>query len=178
MNHDHRDRRSTQENSQNPVYESEIKVLGHIQNEARDRVTRSSGDSEYSISETPIDPKISYENPTNPKLSYDDPSSSSNDEVTVTDLSSVDSKPSDSGRAVSTSSGHSKASEADIGTGIEVESEEKLSDEDPDGLQRTSISNVGEITVSSRADISKEGIIPRYFMYAYYFGPPAIEMNA
>lgn len=89
----------------------------------------------------------------------------------------MDSKPSDSDRAVSTNSRHSKASEADIGTGIEVESEEKLSDEDPDGLQRTSMSNVGEITVSSRADISKEGIIPRYFMYAYYFGPPAVKVN-
>ena len=157
------------------MYESEIKVLGHIQNEARDRVTRSSGDSEYSISETPIDSKISYENPIDPKLSYDDASSLSNDEVTVTDLSSVDSKPSDS--ADSTSSRDSKTSDADIGTGIEVESEEKLSDEDPDDLQRTSMSTVGEITVSSRADISKEGIVFLYFMYAYYFNWTVSDWN-
>ncbi|CAB4035695.1 partial, partial [Paramuricea clavata] len=159
-NHVHRGKRSVQKDSQNQVYESEIKILGHIESEARDRVVRSSGDSEYSISEIPIETKISHENYIDPKLSYDDPNSSSNDQVTVTDLSSVDSKPSDNDRAVSTSSGDSKSSDTDIGTGIEVESEEKLSDEDPDELQTTSQSTVGEITVSSRADISREVLWP------------------
>ena len=160
-NHVHRDKRSTQENSENHVYESEVKILGRIHNEVRDRVVRSSGDSEYSISETPINSKISHEDLNIPKLSYDDSSSSTNDEVTVTDLSSVEHepKPADDDQPVSTSPGDPKQSDPDIGTGIEVESEEKLSDEDSDELQTTSQSNVGEITVSSRADITKEGIV-------------------
>ena len=151
--HVHRDKRSAQENSENQVYESEVKILGRIDNNevSRDRVVRSSGDSEYSI----------YEHPNSPKLSYDDSSSSTNDEVTVTEVSSVDHDPKptrDDDRPVVVSPGDSKSSDADIGTGIEVESEEKLSDEDSDELQTTSQSTVGEITVSSRADISKEGI--------------------
>lgn len=121
---------------------------------------RSSGDSGYSISETPIDDhKSFYDNPTAPKISYDDPSSSTNDEVTVTDLSSVDSSPSDNDDVDSTSTKDSKASDAEIGTGIEVESEEKLEDEEPDKLQTTSQSTVGEITLTSRADISREGTL-------------------
>ena len=175
-NHVHRDKRSAQEDSQNQVYESEIKILGHIESEGRDRVVRSSGDSEYSISEIPIETKISHENYIDPKLSPDDPNSSSNDEVTVTDLSSVDSKPSDNDRAVSTSSGDSKSSDTDIGTGIEVESEEKLSDEDPDELQTTSQSTVGEITVSSRADISREGIIRCATVRKQGFEPTTLEL--
>ena len=152
----HRDKRSTQENSENNVYESEIKILGHINgNEVRDRVVRSSGDSEYSVSEIPFDPKEFHENSIGSKPSHND--QSTNDEVTVTDLSSVDSKPSNEDLKVSEHPGDSHPSDADIGTGIEVESEEKLSDEDPDELQTTSQSTVGEITVSSRSDISREG---------------------
>ncbi|XP_028397170.1 uncharacterized protein LOC114520990 isoform X2 [Dendronephthya gigantea] len=157
----HRDKRSIQQNDRNKVYESEIKILGHVDNTVRDRFVRSSGDSEYSISETPInDHKSFYDNPTTPKISYDDPSSSTNDEVTVTDLSSVDSSPSDNDDVVTTTAEDSKTSDAGIGTGIEVESEEKLKDEEPDELQTTSQSNVGEITLTSRADISREVLWP------------------
>lgn len=151
--HAHRDKRSTQDETENQVYESEVKILGHVENEARDRVTRSSGDSEYSISERPIRPKLTYDYSHTPNV-HDDPNTSTNDEITVTDLSSVDSKSSDE-PTVSTID--SKPSNADIGTGIEVEAEQKLSDDNPDEQQTTSQSTIEEITVSSRGDISREG---------------------
>ena len=161
-NHVHRDKRSAQDIPENQIYESEVKILGHVDNEVRDRVVRSSGDSEYSISESPINSELSYQQPNTARLSYDDSSSSTNDEVTVTDVSSVDHdpKPADDDRPVVISPGDSKPGDADIGTGIEVESEEKLSDEDSDELQTTTQSTVGEITVSSRADITREVLWP------------------
>ena len=174
-NHVHRDKRSAQDISENQIYESEVKILGHVDNEVRDRVVRSSGDSEYSISESPINSKLSYQHPNTAKLSYDDSSSSTNDEVTVTEVSSVDHdpKPTDDDRPVVISPGDSNPGDADIGTGIEVESEEKLSDEDSDELQTTSQSTVGEITVSSRADITREGTTlcasPGFHVTSYIF---------
>lgn len=116
-----------------------MKILGHIDNVAR----------ENGITEKYIDP--TYHAGVS-KRSNDDQTSGKNDEIKENDLSE-NMKPLDKERKISLPNAES---DSDIGTGIEVESEEKLNDKDNDELQTTSQSGRDKVTSSSSIKISGE----------------------
>lgn len=154
----HRDKRARLDPSKGVVYESEVKVLGRVDGEAKERVERSSGASGFSISEIPIEPASTHQDPLSSEHSSDysltevssvDPITSKEVPKTTLDDRTVDSGSPDDSKA--------KDGGSDIGTGIEVESEEKLIEDEPRTSQSSTQSTETEIAVSSRSDITKQG---------------------
>ena len=158
LRNNHRDKRARLDPSKGVVYESEVKVLGRVDGEAKERVERSSGNSDFSISEIPIEPTSTRRDP---------PSSEHSSDYSLTEVSTVDPitskevpKTTHDGKTLNSGSpDDSKAKDegSDIGTGIEVESEEKLTEDEPSTSQSSPQSTETEIAVSSRSDIRKEG---------------------
>lgn len=140
-----------------------MKVLGHVDDEAKERVERASGDSDFSISETPINPTTSHQDP----IPSDQDNDDSSTEISVFDpsMSKVHPNTTINDTKVHPDSSDRKSSEneSDMGSGIEVDSEEKLDDEDSAESQSSSQSFIVEddsdnkITLSSRSDTMEEG---------------------
>lgn len=158
LGNNHRDKRARVDPSKGGVYESEVKVLGRVDGEAKERVERSSGVSDFSITEIPIEPTSSHQKPLSSEHNSDysltevstvDPMTSKEVPKTTLDDKTVDSGLPDHGKA--------KDEGSDIGTGIEVESEEKLAEDESSESQSSPQSTKTEIAVSSRSDITNQG---------------------